>query len=58
MYFQSKMALMTSYLVTIATDRHSTYLKMRSRDERTSTEKNSEKPYGGGIPPCSSRVKN
>ena len=30
--------LMTSYLVTLETDHHWTWLKMRARDERTATE--------------------
>ena len=30
--------LMTSYLTTIVTDHHLTYLKMRARDRRTATE--------------------
>ena len=30
--------LMTSYLVTIVTDHHQTYLKMHARDKRTATE--------------------
>ena len=52
------MLIMTSYLVTIETDHHWTWLKMRATDERTATdnirsscfilyEKNSEKSYGG-----------
>ena len=51
--------LMTSYLVTIGTGHHWTCLKKCTVDERTATEnvrcwcfilseKNSEKPYGGG----------
>ena len=52
---------MTSYLVTLETDHHWTWLKVRARDERTATEtsgadflssrkkkKKTEKPWGGG----------
>ena len=40
MYFYSKMAWppATSYLVTIKTDHHWTWLKMYARDKRTDTE--------------------
>ena len=52
---------MTSYLVTMATDHHLTYLKMRARDKRTATvnvrdwcfivqEKNQKTWEGGGNP--------
>ena len=51
--------IMTSYLVTIETDHHSTWLKMRARDERTATVlgENSEISWGVAFPPLRPRVK-
>ena len=53
--------LMTSYLVTIVTGHHQTFLKMRARDERTGTEnfrcwcsmsrEKNQKNFRGGQPP-------
>ena len=58
---------MTSYLVTLETDHHWTWLKMRARDEPTATETSGadvlssrqklRKTLGGGdihLPPCTS----